>query len=258
MRPEEDDSGGTPGPGWSGSPEEDGEWARLASVVAEEAYEAPLEELPARLCATAVRLLPVCGASVLLRGDGLPVRLGASDGTAARVADVQGTLGEGPGLDAAAAGAPVFACDLARGADLGRWPVFAEQATGAGVRAVYSLPLGEGAACVGSLDLYRDTPGEPTGRDLRTGGLVAGVVTVALMALPDEEWTVFGGGDSRLGRMTSEHEQIHQATGMIMAQLDLGAGDALARLRGYAFAHGRTAGAAAREVIAHRKRFDDE
>ncbi|MFJ3226122.1 ANTAR domain-containing protein [Streptomyces sp. NPDC086783] len=227
----------------------------VAVAIADAVRDVPPEELPGRLCAAAVELLPVSGASMSLRSDGLPVRLGASDATAARIADVQGTLGEGPCLDAAAAGTAVIACDLTRGADAGRWPVFAEEATGAGVRAVYSLPLGDARVCVGTLDLYRDSPGEPTRRELSTGQLVAGVVTVALMSLPHGEWTGMRGDDSWLSRLTSDHDEIHQAIGMIMAQLGMGPEDALARLRGYAFADGRTAGSAAREVLAHRKRF---
>jgi AmiR/NasT family two-component response regulator len=35
-------------------------------------------------------------------------------------------------------------------------------------------------------------------------------------------------------------EPVHQATGMVMAQLGIGAEDALARLRGAAFGSGRT------------------
>jgi hypothetical protein len=230
----------------------------VAVAIADAVWDVPPEELPGRLCAAAVELLPVSGASMSLRSDGLPVRLGASDATAARIADVQGTLGEGPCLDAAAAGTAVIACDLTRGADAGRWPVFAEEATGAGVRAVYSLPLGDARVCVGTLDLYRDSPGEPTRRELSTGQLVAGVVTVALMSLPRGEWTGMRGDDSWLSRLTSDHDEIHQAIGMIMAQLGIGPEDALARLRAYAFADGSTAGVAAREVLAHRKRFHRE
>ncbi|MFF1447769.1 GAF and ANTAR domain-containing protein [Streptomyces sp. NPDC058274] len=230
----------------------------VAALIRDAVRNLTPEEVPARLCALAVDLLPVSGASMSLRSDGLPVRLGASDATAARIADVQGTLGEGPGLDAASAGRPVLACDLTSGGDAVRWPVFAQQATEAGARAMYSLPLGDAAVCVGTLDLYCDVPAEPTGSDLRTAHLVAGVVTVALMSLPRGEWAAARGDDSWLSTLASDHDEIHQAIGMIMAQLGVCADDALARLRGYAFAHSRTAGSAAREVLAHRKRFHPE
>lgn len=43
---------------------------------------------------------------------------------------------------------------------------------------------------------------------------------------------------------------------MIMAQLGVGADEALARLRADAFARGRSAYDVAREVLAHRQRFE--
>ncbi len=86
----------------------------------------------------------------------MPVRMGASDAAAARLAEIQATLGDGPSLYAAQAGAPVLASDLTADRAARRWPVFAQQAAEAGVRAVYSVPLGDDAVCVGTLDLYGD------------------------------------------------------------------------------------------------------
>ncbi|WP_181446880.1 GAF domain-containing protein, partial [Streptomyces sp. NTH33] len=143
--------------------------------------------IPHRLCVVAVELLPVTGASASLRGNGMPVRMGASDDAAARVAEIQATLGDGPSLYAAEIGAPVLASDLTTGRDARRWPVFAQQAAEAGVQAVYSLPLGDDAICVGTFDLYGATPHELTRRELHTAQLVAGVMTLALMSLPHEE-----------------------------------------------------------------------
>ncbi len=96
----------------------------------------------------------------------MPVRLCASGDRATYLAELQATLGDGPLLSAAESGAPVLACDLAAVADAGRWPVFAQQATAVGVRAVYALPLGGAAGCLGTLDLYRDTPGPLSGPQL--------------------------------------------------------------------------------------------
>ncbi|MEW1871874.1 MULTISPECIES: GAF and ANTAR domain-containing protein [Streptomyces] len=209
--------------------------------------------VPGRLCAVAVALLPVDGASVSLRGDGMPVYLGASGPRAARLAQLQATLGDGPCHHVLAAGAPVLARDLAAAGCADRWPVFAQQALGAGVRAVYGLPLGSGAVCVGTLDLYRDTPGGLTDGQLRVARLVAGVMTVALVDLP---YDLQGGDEPWLDGLAADHDRVHQAVGMIMAQLGVGADEALARLRADAFAHDRTALEVALDVVAHRRRFD--
>ncbi|MFB7653833.1 MULTISPECIES: GAF domain-containing protein [unclassified Streptomyces] len=219
-----------------------------AELIAAEVRGAPPDEVPGRMCAVAVRLLPVTGASASLRGEGVPVRLCASGARASYLAEIQATLGNGPCVAAAAAGAPVLACDLTSGADAGRWPVFAQQATAIGVRAVYALPLGTDEVCLGTLDLYRDTPGGLSAPQLRTARLVAGVITVALMALPRRE-------GAWLDEVAGDHDEVYRAVGMIMAQLRIGADEALARLRADAFARDRTAQAVAREVLTHRRHF---
>ncbi|MDT0394156.1 GAF and ANTAR domain-containing protein [Streptomyces edwardsiae] len=243
-----DDPGGEPGRGAGGRAD-----ARVIGAVLAGLRGAEPAAVPARLCAVAVELLPVGGASVSLRGDGMPVQLGASGPGAARLAQLQATLGDGPCRHVLETGEPVLARDLAAADCAGRWPVFAQQALGAGVRAVYALPLGSGAVCVGTLDLYRGIPGGLTDGQLRVARLVAGVMTVALMDLPydlrdaDEPW---------LGGLAADHDRVHQAVGMIMAQLNVGADEALARLRADAFAHDRTALEVALDVITHGRRFD--
>ncbi|MEU1099724.1 GAF and ANTAR domain-containing protein [Streptomyces tibetensis] len=259
VRPRDDPRdapGGGPGPGRAGGGGPDPDGARAADAIARGVRGAEPGEVPGRLCEVAVELLPVIGASVSLRSEGMPVQLSASSAQAAHLAQIQATLGDGPCQSALADGAPVLACDLTTGRDAGRWPVFAQQATEAGVRAVYAVPLGSGAMCVGTLDLYRDRPGGLTDRQLHTARVVAGVMTVALMALPHGDEPDTRDGDDWLSGLATGHDEVYQAVGMIMAQLGVGADDALARLRADAFAHGRTAVDVARDVIAHRTRFD--
>ncbi|WP_210573803.1 GAF and ANTAR domain-containing protein [Streptomyces sp. GESEQ-4] len=234
-----------------------------ARVIGEEVRGARPAEVPGRLCAVAVRLVDVTGATVSLHGGGMPVQLCASDELAERLTEIQATLGEGPCLSAAQDGAAVFAEDLAGEEGARRWPVFAMEATAVGIRAAYAVPLGgeddgagpEGLECLGTLDLYRREPGALDARDLRTARLVAGVMTVALMALPREEDGALDPG-RWLSGLATEHDEIYQATGMIMAQLGVGADEAMARLRGRAFAQERTAVDVARDVVAQRVRFE--
>ncbi|MGV9449918.1 GAF and ANTAR domain-containing protein [Streptomyces sp. NPDC003635] len=212
-------------------------------------------EIPRRLCAVAVELLPVTGASVSLHDDDMPVQLCASDARAAYATDIQATLGDGPCQSAARSRRPVLACDLTEGRDAERWPVFAEEAAEIGVRATYSLPLGDDVVCVGTLDLYRDTPGELTADELRTARALAGALTIALAEL------THGAGDAALdqtgwlGGLATEQDTVYQAIGMIMAQLGVGAHEALALLRARAFAQSRTAAEVARDVVEHRLRI---
>jgi hypothetical protein len=231
---------------------------RVADVIAEEVRGAVPGEIPQRLCAVAVRLLPVTGASVSLAGDGIPVPLGASNEQAARIMEIQATLGDGPCTQAAETGAAVLASDLTAGRDARRWPVFAQEAAAAGVRAVYALPLGNQSVCVGTLDLYREAPGELTAGDLRTARLVAGVMTVALTGLSHRDEDGDSGDEPWLQWLATEHDEVYQAMGMIMAQLGVGADEALARLRGYAFAHDRTVVEVAHDIVSWRRRVDGD
>ena len=74
-----------------------------------------------------------------------------------------------------------------------------------------------------------------------------------------------GAGRVRMAIRTPPHVVLResngmptQATGVIMAQLGIGADEALVRLRAHAFTRGRTALDEARDVVSHRVRFDQD
>ncbi|WUN92361.1 GAF and ANTAR domain-containing protein [Streptomyces bobili] len=229
---------------------------RVAEVIAQEMRGAEPGDVPERLCAAAVRLLPVIDASVSLRGEGMPVPVSASSERAAHLMEVQATLGDGPCLWAAETGAPVFASDLTAGRDVSRWPVFAQQAAAAGVAAVYALPLGDRTVCVGTLDLYRDRPGELAADEVRTARIVADVLTIALMALPRGDEAGRYGDDVWLSPLATGHDGVHQAVGMVMARSGVSSDEALALLRAHAFAEGRTVLDLSQDVVHGTTRFD--
>ena len=52
------------------------------------------------------------------------------------------------------------------------------------------------------------------------------------------------------------HYVVHQAAGMVAAQLDVGVGQALIRLRAHAFGHDRPLTEVAADVVARELRFD--
>jgi hypothetical protein len=56
----------------------------------------------------------------------------------------------------------------------------------------------------------------------------------------------------------NDRAEVHQATGMILAQLDVSAQDAFVRLRAHAFATGRPLADVARDVVARRLVFTQE
>lgn len=141
--------------------------------------------MPAALCRACVDLMDITGASVSLVGEDVDTRTlwWSSDDVAGRLAEAQYTLGDGPCLTVVTLVAPVLAGDLTSGADAARWPVFAQQAVGLGVRAVFSLPLGSSAIAIGSLDLYRDRAGPLSERDRSFAFAAADAITTAMLAL---------------------------------------------------------------------------
>ncbi|MER7951908.1 GAF and ANTAR domain-containing protein [Streptomyces sp. NPDC096079] len=229
---------------------------RLSQALADSMTGTAAIDAPAALCRACVDLLDITGASVSLAGDNEAQMLWwSSDPVAGRLAEAQYTLGDGPCQSALALTAPVLAEDLAVGKDARRWPVFAQQAVALGVRAAFSIPLALAGLAVGTLDLYRNRPGPLSERDRSFAFPAADAITTALLALQAEEAP--GGEAAWLDAAESDHEEVHQATGMIMVFLGLNPQHALARLRAHAFSRGQSVTEAARDVLAGRVRFDD-
>ena len=173
----------------------------------------------------------------------------ASDDTAAQLEEAHLDLGEGPLFDCVAAARPVLIPEVAT-AD--RWPLFLARAQDLQVAAVFLFPLTLGAACVGAALCYRDTPGaldieaRDVGRSL--GRAVAGQALRRAIALADGE-------ESDETAPIEMRREVHQATGMVLSQLDITASDALARMRAYAFSNGVSLREVARDVVDRRLDF---
>jgi hypothetical protein len=206
----------------------------------------------ARLCDACVAGLPGVGGAGLAVMSSLPaqqVRY-ASNPVSARVEELQVVLGEGPCVEAFSQGRPVLVTDLDDSFWVRRWPVFAPAAVGAGARALFALPLQVGAVCLGVIDLYRDGPGVLVGDDLAEALAFADAATELLLAehLP-------GGQVSGSAQLFSHRAVVHQATGMVSAQLGVPMAEAFLRLRARAYAAERSLDDIAAEVVARRLRF---
>jgi hypothetical protein len=81
----------------------------------------------------------------------------------------------------------------------------------------------------------------------------------AIFALPLQWGAIDPGDDDQAwDRSWGNRAEIHQATGMVVAQLGVSAADALARLRAHAFAEQRLLGDVARDVVARRLCFTED
>jgi hypothetical protein len=221
--------------------------ARVARLVAEHGPDV------AQLCDACVSGLPGVDGAGLAVMTSLPaqqVRY-ASNNVSARVEELQTVLGEGPCVEAFTRGRPVLATDLDDPYWLRQWPMFAPAAIGAGARAVFALPLQVGAVCLGVIDLYRPGPGALVGDDLAEALAFADAATELLLA---EQMP--GGEVPGSVQALSYRAVIHQATGMVSAQLGLPVADAYLRLRAYAYATERGLEDVARDVVDRRLRFD--
>jgi hypothetical protein len=226
----------------------------LLGIVARGGREHALAE---QICRACVAGLGVDGAALsLLTGSSARETLWATDPTAELLEDLQFTLNEGACMEAAVTGAPVSVPDLAAGVEALRWPVFAAAlAEQAEVGALFALPLQWGAVNLGVLDLYRRSAGGLAPEQWRDA---LGAVDVATLLLLSARTDPDDGDDGGLDPATSARAEVHQATGMVLAQLDISAEDALARLRAHAFVEQRLLIDVARDVVSRRLRFSDD
>jgi hypothetical protein len=145
----------------------------------------------------------------------------------------------------------VLESDLTNAA--GRWPAFAPAAEKAGVRAVFALPLRIGAIHLGVLYLADDRAGPLPAEALADAYALAQIATVAILDAQSGGRDVLDGTAPQDG--WSHRAVVHQATGMVAAQLEVVLGDAPARLRARAFALDRSIYDVATDVVARRLRF---
>lgn len=204
-----------------------------------------------KVCRACTELLPVAGASIsVMSGTEHRETLYASDPVIDRIEALQFTLAEGPCFEAFTTGRPVLVADLAADSATA-WPVFAAQMADEPVGAIFAFPLQLGAARIGAIDMYRHTPGPLAPDALATALQLTDIAATALAGLPltadgeelDYAW---------FSALPRNREQVNQAIGMLISAHTIPADQALARLRGYAFATGRLVDDVAADLVARR------
>jgi hypothetical protein len=210
----------------------------------------------ARLCEVCAAATATTGAGIMLMSGDVPQgSVCTTDTVSALIEELQYTLGEGPCVDAFQQQRPVVEPDLAA-ATTTRWLAFTPPAVEAGVRAVFGFPLQVGVVRLGALDLYRDRPG-PLSDDEHTDALVMADVA-ARVVLTMQAHASPGTLAAQLEAGGTFRFVVHQASGMVSAQLGVGVGEALIRLRAYAFTNDRVLAEVAEDVVDRRLRFEDD
>lgn len=223
--------------------------ARVRAWVTEWAHSRGAPVSVPLLCQTAVPRLGVSGVALVVEtaGGWLETRY-STDVLGSRLAELQVTVGAGPCADAGRTGGPVLVSDLDTPAVQRRWPLFAPPAVEAGALALFAFPLRVGSIRGGTLTLHRTKAG-PLDQAALTDSLAFG--RLALVLLLDEQ-----AGLRATDGLPLHDPVVHQATGMVAAQLDVGMAEAFATLRGRAFAAQRPLGDLAADVVARGVRFD--
>lgn len=227
---------------------------RLLRILAQLSSGGATEPEAARLCEVCADVSLMSGAGIMLMaGDVQQGSVCSSNEVSTLIEDLQYTLGEGPCVDAYHQERPVLEPDLA---DPGtpRWFAFTPPAVEAGARAVFGFPLHVGAVRLGALNLYRDRPGPLSDEQYADSLALAGMAAHAVLAMQAQ---------APPGMLAAELEKganfrfvVHQASGMVAVQLGVSVGEALIRLRAYAFASDRSLAEVAGEVVGRQLRFD--
>jgi hypothetical protein len=209
---------------------------------------------PERYCRTFLSVFPVAGAAVSTIGQLLGSEtIAATDAQAARLDELQFDLGEGPCWDAMRSGLPILAPRMSSmGND--RWPAFTRSATEDGVSSLFAFPLSVGPLRFGAVDMYSTSWVELSDTQTQQAGVMAEIVSrhvlrraLSSVGLEDE------GAVSAYSRRL-----IHQASGVVLAQIDVSADDARLVIQGHAFGSGRPMMDVARDILDGRLRFTRE
>ncbi|MEU7256212.1 ANTAR domain-containing protein [Streptomyces rimosus] len=206
---------------------------------------------------------PAAEAARLLRLDALTLALRSrrgmlellwadpADPLGPELEDLQYTLGEGPTLEAARSGHAVIETDLGA-APNDRWPLFAPAACRTPARAVIAVPLLLGVAIAGVLTGYRIAPGPFPDGQYQDFTRFARVTLELLLHTPTHA-LASGTQGPDLHRAA-----VHQAAGVLTAQLDVTIDEALVRLRAHAWRHDLPLLHVARGIIAGSLRLSPD
>lgn len=203
------------------------------------------------LCAPFLTVLPVTGASVsVLATPAALSTMCATDDFAASLDELQFDLGEGPGWDALRSRQPVLDSQFAVDGHV-RWPLFGAAASGSILRGIYAFPLAVGSLELGAIGLYSTAPTVLSDSEIAGASALAETVS----------WQVLRrivSDDEPVEESSYSRREIHQATGMVLAQLDVSAEDAILLLRAHAFSSGRSVKEIANDVVERRLIFEAE
>lgn len=222
------------------------------------AFELALQQLAesdqqhASLCLPILQAMPMNFASVCTLGAPFGSEtVCASASIAATFDELQFDLGEGPSWDAMNTRRPVL-IDNVHSVESSPWPALQKASRSIDVGSVYSFPLSVGSLDIGAVSLFSHVATSFNAELLNDAQALVRIVARqvlrrSLIANPPAVNLEDNEGYSR--------RIVHQATGMVLAQLNLSAADALLVIHGHAFSRGLTVREVATNVVTRRLDF---
>jgi hypothetical protein len=200
------------------------------------------------LCRPFLSVLPIDGAAISMLGAPFGVEtVCATNSQAARIDERQIDLGEGPNWDAFASGTPVLAPDLQ---GQGEWPMLVAALSADAVGALYAFPLAVGSLGIGAIGLYAEQVGQLTAAQIEDATALADLA--ALQVLRRALTSFESGAQVVPGEPEYSRRVVHQATGMVIAQMNVSAENAHLLIRAHAFSTGRSVRETANEIVERR------
>jgi hypothetical protein len=224
---------------------------KLAALVYGHSAVSPLSRVKG-VCALCQKATGASGVALSVAGRGShPVTstVCGTDALSMRLEELQLGLAEGPIADALESTFPVQVPDLTDVSHQ-RWPWFGPAAVQAGALAVFVVPLCAGETPLGALSLYRRSIGDLTAEQFEDFRAIADAATQILTMNHGDSGD--DAGSWTVGEGTGFQPEIHQAVGAIMADLGIDADQALARLRGHAYASDRPMSEVAHDIVSGR------
>ena len=216
--------------------------ALLRQRSAEDGLMAALEQV----IAATRELFGASGAGLMMVDDQSMLTAVAATDEPGRLLEIrQQEIGHGPCVDSLTFDQVVSTSDLA-GDD--RWPMLAPELPNRGVRAVLGVPIHVDNVPVGSLNVYRDQPGEWDPSETIAleayGGLIESLLSTALQARHRGQLA------QQLQHALNHRVVIERAVGVIMARQNLGPVDAFNQLRSRARSSERKVADVAADLLA--------
>jgi transcriptional regulator with GAF, ATPase, and Fis domain len=194
-------------------------------------------------------LFDATAAGILLQGaEGQLEVIVSTDERSEVIGLMQLRAGQGPCVEAVTSGRVVSVAELDDAAD--RWPRFAADAHRSGFRAVHAIPLRLREDTIGSLNLFRDSPGALNDDDALAAQALADVATIGIL-----QERVLQESDlarQQLQRALDSRIVIEQAKGYLAHTDGIDMDEAFRRLREHARSTGQRLVDVCAEVVAGR------